>query len=339
MNSLDRITATLNCQQTDRPPVLPQIFGHAAVCNGVPLTDYLRDGEILARCQLAAQKLYGYDAFFVFMDVCMATEAAGSTLTYTPGQYPDVAVYALERDTDFSSLVIPDPQRAGRVPELLRAASIIREQAPDGLPVIGIVLGPMSLACQLLSMETALYLAIDEPEQFETLLDYCADVAIAFGLAQIKAGVHLPLIFEPVASPEVVPAQFFRELIGPRLKRIFGAFKKGGSMANWLHIAGQVQSILPQYPGIGVEIANFDYCVDPMTAQSLLPDTCLDGNLKSYDFVMGTPEMIKAESASLLRQFTDRGGFILSSGCEIPPEARPENIHALVQSVRGGCRS
>ena len=46
----------------------------------------------------------------------------------------------------------------------------------------------------------------------------------------------------------------------------------------------------------------------------------------------GCPAEIEAEAASLLRAFRNRRGFILSSGCEIPPEARPENVAALVQA-------
>lgn len=334
MNSLERIAAVVNFKETDRPPVIPQIFGHAAVFNGVPLVDYLRNGEKLASCQLATQKYYGHDALFVFMDACVESEALGSTLTYTAEQYPDINVYAMDRDTDPHSLEVPDPSRDGRMPDFLKAASILREQAPDNLPVIGCVLGPMSLASQLLSLETTLYLAIDETDRFEALLDFCADVAISFGIAQIRAGVHLPLVFDPVASPEVVPAQFFRELLAPRIKRIFAALKDGGSLINWLHITGQINGVLPLYPDIGVEIANFDYCVDPRSAQALLPSTCLDGNLKPYDFVQATPEAIAAEASSLLQQFSSRGGFVLSSGCEIPPESRPDNISALINSVR-----
>jgi len=46
------------------------------------------------------------------------------------------------------------------------------------------------------------------------------------------------------------------------------------------------------------------------------------------------PEEITQESAKLLNLFAERKGFILSSGCEIPPEAKPENIAAMVSSAR-----
>ena len=41
---------------------------------------------------------------------------------------------------------------------------------------------------------------------------------------------------------------------------------------------------------------------------------------------------VEAEAISLLRAFRDRRGFILSSGCEIPPEARPENVAAMAKA-------
>jgi len=50
--------------------------------------------------------------------------------------------------------------------------------------------------------------------------------------------------------------------------------------------------------------------------------------------VEATPEVIADESSRLLDLFADRGGFILSSGCEIPPESKPENVAAMVLAVR-----
>ena len=104
-------------------------------------------------------------------------------------------------------------------------------------------------------------MAIDEPERLERLIDYSAEVITRFGLAQIDAGAHLPIVFDPFASPAVVPHQFFREFELPRLKRTFETFRAAGAAATWLHIAGPTQSILPFYEEAGVDIANFDYQV------------------------------------------------------------------------------
>ena len=333
MNSLERIAAAVNLAPVDRVPVIAQVFGHAARLVDLPLRRYLTSGADLAAAQLAALERYGYDAVFALMDVCVETEAAGSVLTFYNEQYPDVAAYALAAVDDLPDSV-PDPRTAGRMPELLQAVALLRRELGNQVAVVGCVLGPMTLATQLLGIEKALYLAVDDPEGFERVLDFATDLLIRFGIAQVEAGAHSPMVFEPSGSPAVVPPQFFRELVAPRLTRLFSALKQAGAICNWLHIAGPAAPILPFYPGLGVDIANFDYEVDPLAAQKALPHTCLDGNLKSLAFVTGSPTEIGRQSRELLGLFGTRRGFILSSGCEIPPEAKPENVAAMVAAVR-----
>ena len=334
MNSRQRIEAALRFEPTDRVPVIPQVFGHAAIFAGKTLGEYVRDGETLARCQLRAHAGYGYDAVFAAMDAGVETEAAGSRLTYRTDIYPCVAKYVLEDIGNFDKLVVPDPSRGGRMPELLKAANILRSELLDEALVVGCVLGPMTLAIQLLGPEKGLFLAADAPDVFSSVLDFATDVAIAFGLAQIAAGVHTPMVFDPSASQAVVPSQFFRELLLPRLSRLFAALKAGGSVVNWLHIAGPIESIMPYYPEAGVELANFDYCIEPLRARRILPGICLNGNIKPVSFVEASPRDIKAEAVGLLDLLGPGRGFILSSGCEIPPEARPELVAAMVQASR-----
>ncbi len=82
-----------------------------------------------------------------------------------------------------------------------------------------------------------------------------------------------------------------------------------------------------------MSVANFDYQVSPEDACGALPGTCLDGNVKSISFCLGSPKEIRAESERLLDAFKERGGFILSSGCEVPPEAKPDCVRALVDAA------
>src|SRR5208283_215646 len=167
------------------------------------------------------------------------------------------------------------------------------------------------------------------------LMDFATDVVIRFGQAQLQAGAHLPVVFDPSASPAVIPPNFFREFALPRLQRVFQALSAAGATANWLHIAGPAAPILHYYEKAGVHIANFDYMVSAAEAMSRLPLTCFDGNIKSLLFVEGSPAEVETEAVNLLRAFRDRRGFILSSGCEIPPEAKPENIAALAKASSG----
>lgn len=333
MNGLERILAAARCLPTDRLPFVPQLFGHAAVTGGVVLSAYLRDGCLLADCQLRERERYGGDAVFAFMDFSVETEALGSRLKYYDKQYPDVVEYALAPAEDPARLRQPDPASAGRMPQILRAIDLLRAQVGAGTFVAGAVTGPMTLATQLYGTETALYLAMDDPARFAAALDFAAATALRFGAAQLAAGAHGIVVFDPAASPAVVPAAFFRTHLQPRLARLTAGLRAAGARLVWLNIAGPTADILPHYAELGADIATFDYYVDPATARRLLPRTCLAGNLKSLDFLDPAPDRLAAQARDLAAAFADRGGYLLSSGCEIPPEAAAANLTALAQAA------
>jgi uroporphyrinogen decarboxylase len=335
MNSIERIKAAVSFGQPDRTAVIPQLFAHAAVQRGLTIGDYVENGNIAADCQLDALRHYDADAVFAALDVCVEAAAVGCQVEYRRDIYPAMIKPAFTPDTDFSRLVLPNPETTPRMSEVLRMAGKLRRAVADETLVVGVVQGPMTLAVQFLGMETALYLAADDHTRFEQLLEYTTQVTMTFGLSQLAAGVHVCLVFEPVGCPEIVPPAFFREMLAPRISRIFQAFKNAGAPANWLHIAGQVMPILPLYREIGADIGNFDYVVDPIRVARAIPDgLCLDGNIKPLAFVEDQPEAIEAEARCLIHCFERRGGFILSSGCEIPPEAKPENIEAMVKAAK-----
>jgi uroporphyrinogen decarboxylase len=313
------------------------VFGHAATLAGVPLEDYLRDGEVLARCQASAWEQYGYDAVFSVMDVNVEAEALGSSLRYRRNEYPVIQRPLLTRDGEWKALSVPEPQRDGRMPEMLKALTLLRRRLGGEALVVGCVLGPFTLATQLLGLEAALYLAIDDPARLCELMDFATEVVIRFGQAQLQVGAHLPVVFDPSASPAVVPPGFFREFELPRLQRVFQALSEAGATANWLHIAGPAGPILPYYPKAGAQLACFDYSVSFAEARKRLPRTCLTGNLKSLMFVEGSPAEVETEAMKLLKEDGGQGGLILSSGCEVPPESRPENIAAMVRAAKAAC--
>ena len=334
MNALERIRRAAALERCDRPPVIAQVFAHAAVARGRSMEEYLASGAAAAACQLEAWRHYGNEAVFAVLDLTLEAEALGGEIRRWPGTYPAVIRPPLAPDDDFGRRPVLDPRTAGRLPMVLEMAGALRAACGDEALVVGLVQGPLTLAVQLLGMEPALGLAADDPDRFAAVLDHATAVSEAFGVAQLASGVHLALVFEPAASPEVVPPGLFRELIGPRVARLFAAFRRAGAIANWIHIAGRTAPILPWYRRLGADLACFDYCVDPEPLARAEGESrlCVVGNLRPLDFVTGSPADIARDATRLLGLFDRRGGFILSSGCEIPPEAREPNVAALVRT-------
>lgn len=226
MNSLERIVAAVTFEEPDRPAVAPIVFGHSAIVSGIPLSQYLDSGETLAQCQMNALERYGYDAVFAIMGGHVEDEALGVPLVQREGLYPWASSNMLPED--ILHLEVPDPHVAGRMPEVLRADSILRREVGGHTLVVGLVVGPLTLAAELMGLKPTLLLVADDPEKLEAVLDFCVEVITAYGISQVEAGAHLPLICEQVTTPELVSPAFFQEKILPRLRRVFDALSRRG---------------------------------------------------------------------------------------------------------------
>jgi uroporphyrinogen decarboxylase len=339
MNSIERIKSTIRFEETDRVPVFSHIYGLAARLNHISLKDYLNSAELLAGCQLAAWKRFGYDGVTVFADNSLETEALGSNISYHDDAYPQIDKYGLKDIFDWKYLAIPDPEEDGRMPVILQACRIIKDEVGQDTAVVGTVQGPMTLAGQLLGLEKLIYTVVDHPEEFYNLLNFTTRVMVTFGKALINAGAQVIHIFDPSSSCSVINRAVFREYILPNLKQAFKEFKDSGDPICWLNITGQTEPVLDLFPETGADLFNIDYLVPISSAMEKLPHHCINGNIKPFNFISAEKEVIRREARDLLNETQSRGGFILSPGCEIPLESKVGNIEAMLQAVRGVVRN
>jgi len=333
MKSIDRIRSTLRFEKTDRVPVFSHIFGFASRINNVPLKDYLNNAELLAVCQLEARKRFGYDGVTAFADNSLEAEAIGSKISYRDDAYPHIDEYCLTNIHDWNNLSIPDPEKDGRMPVIIKACRILKDEVGEETAVVGTVQGPMTLAGQLLGLEKLIYCIVDHPEDFLKLLNFTTRVMIIFGKALINAGAQVIHVFDPSSSCSVINRPVFSEYILPHLKQAFNEYKDCGDPICWLNITGQTEPILDLFPETGADLFNIDYLVPISTAMQKLPHHCINGNIKPFRFISGEEKVIQREAQELLTETQFRGGFILSPGCEIPLESKISNIEAMIKTV------
>ena len=70
------------------------------------------------------------------------------------------------------------------------------------------------------------------------------------------------------------------------------------------------------------------------TCAARLPDRVgVQGNLDPF-LLSTTPEVVAAETGRILREMRGRPGHIFNLGHGVPPNAKLENIGALVETVR-----
>jgi len=330
---MERIMTTINGDKPDQVAVAPELFGITAKLNGKSIHEYVTDGKVIADAQLKAHSEIGNDVVFAFADLSVEAEAIGCKLRYEKDAYPSVDEVALRDLKDVKDLRLPDPLKDGRMPVVLEACRLMREQLKDSCPIVACVMGPFSLASQLLGIEHLLYQIVDNPEGVQRLLDFTEKVAILYGIELIKAGAHAPVVFDPSASSTVIPPEMFVKLEAPRLKRMYEAYKAKGVRMFWLSIAGQTKKILPYFKVAGVNIATIDYMVSLSEAFMIEQSITYNGNIKPYLFISASEEEIRHEVNRCFREASNQSRYIVGSGCEVPIEARIENIKALVEAT------
>ena len=334
MTSYERLLTTINGNFPDSPPVAPEVFGVTARLNGYRISQYVTDGRIIAESQLKAREAIGYDILFAFADLSVEAEALGCTLRYDDDAYPSVKEHILQNIEDVKGLKLPDPLNDSRMPVVIEACRQLRESAGNECVIAACVMGPVSIASQIMGLESFLYQLVDNPDGINQVLDFTEKVAISYGRALIKAGAHCPVVFDPVASPAVIPPSLFVHYEVQRLKRMYDSFRDEGAPISWISIAGATQKIMPYFKKAGINLATIDYVVPISEAFKLADNIALNGNLKPYSFVSCSPAEMKEEVRRCLMEAKGKGNYIIGSGCEIPVESNIENIRAMVEAVR-----
>ncbi|NOY63846.1 MAG: uroporphyrinogen decarboxylase [Nitrospirae bacterium] len=332
MTSYERVINSLKKKLTDRVPVVPEVFGVTAKLCDYSLYDYVTDASKLAESQLRAREVIGHDMVFAFADLAVESEAIGCEMIYKEDTYPAVKQPLIKNTGDLETLALPNPLKDGRMPVVIEASSRLRDAVGDTCIVAACVMGPLSIAGQIMGIENLLYQLVDTPDAVEKVLDFTEEVTRRYGKALLQAGAHCHILFDPVASPMVVPQEIFLRLELPRLKKLFKEFKQEGSLICWLSIAGNTRKILPYYRDADVELATVDYTVSLSDACKLVGDLAVNGNLMPFSFVSHSPEKIKDTAKMCIRETANKRDYLLGSGCEIPVEASIEGIKALVEA-------
>ncbi|MDX9713822.1 MAG: uroporphyrinogen decarboxylase family protein [Dissulfurispiraceae bacterium] len=335
MTSYERLLTAATGGVPDRTPVAPEVFGVAGRLNGHTIYEYIHNSRVLSESQLRLRAAAGYDIVFAFSDLSVEAEALGCELDFHDDSYPAIKNPILKDLRDIKTIQLPVPGVAGRMPVVLDAARHLRESLGNDCLVAACVMGPVSLASQLMGLENFMYLLADNPKGVEKVLDLATGVASVYGKALLKAGAHCIVVFDPAASPVVFPPPFFLKYEVPRLKKLFKTFKAAGSLISWISIAGAIHRIMPFFIKTGINIATIDYVVDVSDAYNLVKDLiALNGNIKPYSFIVDPPDLIKDSVKANLLATSGRGNYIVGSGCEVPVESAYENICALVEAVR-----
>jgi uroporphyrinogen decarboxylase len=332
MNARERWGLLLIDEAPDRLINYPLLTSRSAATGGVTVGEFCTDGEIMARCQLASQERFGVDGISLFSDVGILAEAMGSEFTRSERDVPSLNAPVLGETDDPDSLSPPSADK-GRLPVITRAAFLCHREAGDRVPVFAFVPGPFTTAAMLAGSEEFLTDLVLNPDRAHAILDRAALSSVPFFDALMMAGA-LPLIVEPLASGSVISSETFRESVLPRI-RFQVDYLHRFDLDVSLHVCGDTTSELCAMGETGSDLLSLDQ-VDLKEASSKVGDACrLVGNVSPQILLGGTPvEVRDAVERAVGDGHANPKGFVLSTGCEIPPATSEENLRAFSDTAR-----
>ena len=337
MNHLERVQAVLRGETPDRIPVIPQCFMFSAKTAGYTIGQINRSPRLMAESHRICQEKFGYDGCVIDVDDATLAEACGAKVKWRDDDVASVDEHhpALEDLRDIDTLHMPDPYHDGRLPEWLETTERLKAMIGEEVFIMGRAdQGPFSLLSLLRGTQNFMVdLITEEPSVIHHALEWVTKAHLAFARAQLAVGAHATSMGDAYASPNLVSPAMYREYALPYEKKVVDEL---GGLSNRysIHICGDTTKIIREIGDSGAKILEVDWKLDMGLARSSVPDsTVLMGNVNPSDpLYLGTPEQVEDAAREVIRKTAGRG-LILSSGCAIGTNTRPENMAALVHAA------
>lgn len=264
------------------------------------------------------------------MDLTSEAETFGCTVSFLDTEAPHITDEIVFDRATAESLQVPSLQ-AGRGPVFVKAAELAAQSITDR-PTFGGMLGPFSLAAVLMGLERTLKASIRDKQTVHILLEKCTEYGQAYAQAFKEAGANGVLIAEPTAG--LLAPQQCDEFSSRYVKQIVEAVQDEEFFVV-LHNCGNVKKLVNSMVSTGAKGYHFGNAVKMIDVIPQIPeDYLVFGNIDPARVLKeGTAEVIKSATKNLLGEMKPYRHFVLSSGCDLPPEIPIANLQSYFEAL------
>ena len=334
MTGRQRIVKVLAGRPVDRPPVLPMIHAGLAGHFNVSLGRFFTRPEVMARVMIEGYRRFRFDGVQLSLGVTGEAEALGAAVEQPPDAAPVLKQHLLADPADLDALRSRYPAAAGRMPLFFAAVDeVVREIGQEAF-VLATLRGPLLIASQLRGVEDVLIDMIERPRVVGQILEFAAEVASKLAQVLLGTGAHGLLLGEATCSPNFISPAMYRQLVLSHHSRLVGRLKQMGWPCVGLHVCGNITPIVEDMISTGIDFMDVDYQVPADRAIALAQHrVALRGNLDPSSVLrFGTVDEVRSQTRAVCRS-AGQARWIMSSGCDIPPDTPAENLAAFVDAV------
>jgi uroporphyrinogen decarboxylase len=302
--------------------------------------DFLKlcyNSDLAAEVTLQPIRRYGFDAAILFADILLLPQALGADLWFETGEGPRLSTI-----TTMAGVKALKPKEAihdtlGPVYETVR---ILARELPKETALIGFAGAPWTVATYMIAgrgtkdQGPAHALKAADRATFSALIDVITEATIDYLSAQVKAGAEVVKLFDSWAG-SLKGADFTDFAVKPAARIIaeLKARHPGLPIIAFPREAGS--GYIGFAKATGADCVALDNSVSPeWGAENVQKDGCVQGNLAPEHMVTGGQALIDAT-----RRVVDafKGGpHIFNLGHGITPDASPDNVSLMIETVRRG---
>ena len=295
------------------------------------------NSELAAEVTLQPIRRYGFDAAILFADILLLPQALGADLWFVTGEGPRLSttttadqLAALKGKDDIHEVLNP----------VYDTVSILSRELPAETTLIGFAGAPWTVATYMIAgrgtkdQGPAHALKDENRAVFEGLLDLLTEGTIEYLSKQIEAGAEVVKLFDSWAG-SLKGADFQKYALEPA-KRIIAAIKErhpGVPVIAFPREAGD--GYIGFAKATGADCVAVDNSVSAeWVAEHVQVDGCVQGNLASRHMVTGGQDLI--DDTRRIVKALGNGPHIFNLGHGITPDADPENVQLMIDTVRNG---
>lgn len=298
---------------------------------GITVKELISSSDLQAKGMKLVADRVPSGAAVSLMDLSVEAECFGSEIRYSDDEVPTVVGSVVSDEEEAGALAIPavGACRTGiYIQAIEKACQLITDR-----PVLAGVIGPFSLAGRLLDVTEAMVYCYSEPDMVHTVLEKATTFLIDYIKAYKAVGANGVVIAEPLAG--LLSPGLAREFSADYCKRIVDEVQDENFVVVYHNCGNTAILTIDSILSVGARVYHFGNAIDMAEMMPHIPpEVVAMGNVDpAGEFRNGTPESIRAKTLEIMGACCKYPNFVISSGCDIPPMSRWENIDAYFAAV------
>jgi uroporphyrinogen decarboxylase len=333
-NVLQDIRACIELRAPARMPVFALGLEFDMLWNGCSYHQYRSDVDVAVNGIVRAVKHFDYDWAMVFPDDYIEFEPLGIEMRDDPNLPAMAASYLPMTREMLQQFKLPDPARDLRLPIHLEMIRRVRAALGDNACVTGRIAAPFSALGLIYGIEPLMIQLNDDPGFVRDNLKFFVDHQIAFGKAQLDAGVHALWLGDCVASSKFLSPTYFSEFAADAAATVASELVRAGAIIIY-HTNETSLPHLKLQAALPVSAVNVGEGVDIARVRNAIgPTRCLTGNFDPFLLRDGTPEQVTEAVAGMIRENRSQPGYIFNTGEGVMATTPPRNVEAMMRAAK-----